>query len=257
MSEQTIYGADPSQVRDHAKYAQAVVQGLSAASNILEMFRKCWMMDEKASIEMACEILRAEHNEEALKEGLKREEDPNITTAVAKKTKAKLGRRNVMVRQYPPMPCNVCGTIYTPIRATQKSCGRKCRELSRQAERNGLNPADMRVKLENPSGGVVAGLKPIACEQCANEFTPTTRHQKYCSHRCNRKARTLSRDEFLGKERVCRECGSGFTVEDVNRLYHCSKDCFRKYKTRLKHESAARKKGLTYEEYIEKIGTLT
>lgn len=222
-------------IRDHVRYAIGVESGLSASTRVGREFRDCWMLDEAASIEMACEILTEEHTNPTLREAVEKEREAALVKAdkylasvkpskirTVKEIKALRVPRQTKGTQAKnvgwddPRPCLHCDTVYTPIRGGQRYCSQRC---SSRAAAKRLRDSRETDRL---------------CKECKCSFTSSIANQLFCSPVCKRKAKHRREAAVMGVTRVCRTCQSSFVVTDARYPYWCNKQCVSAYKREMK-----------------------
>lgn len=110
------------------------------------------------------------------------------------------GRKCPSKVQYPPVQCEVCGAEFTPQRAWQKCCGKRCTWL-----KNDRVKAARRAKVPVASTPETPFGKRV-CPVCNNSFIATRPDKKYCSHACYRKRMSQNWTNKNKSQGSCHSC---------------------------------------------------
>lgn len=78
----------------------------------------------------------------------------------------------------PPKHCAHCGALVVGARITRRYCDTRCRNLAQYAREKAARRASP------------AQRKSLKCAECRKAFVPVTGNQKFCSKRCQVRARS-------------------------------------------------------------------
>lgn len=118
--------------------------------------------------------------------------------------------------------CAICGEMFIPYTKRHFTCGKKCRNISKQLKRS---------KKERENGTYLK-----KCGFCGEEFRSNRERAVYCCLKCRGKGaykrslingREMLRQEM--EEKTCSVCGETFKTKFTRKIY-CSKQC--EYKAR-------------------------
>jgi recombination endonuclease VII len=101
----------------------------------------------------------------------------------------------------PPIPCDICGIMFEPYRASSKSCSQKCR--------NTTIPSTQRPE--------------VNCVWCQKVFPSVNSLNKYCSTLCRDLFRADAKKKHM-PDKPCNVCSSMFTPVCGSQVY-CTDPC--------------------------------
>lgn len=129
--------------------------------------------------------------------------------------------------------CIICGKEFEPMKASQKTCSKECRDKkNREYARN--------------SNEQRKHLEVIKCIVCGKEFKQTHGSQKICSDECKKVYSKLRQHEFQIRHKKpleaqkCYECGKEF-IPSRNGALTCSQKCSKARTKRLAKEKRKEK----------------
>jgi len=154
-----------------------------------------------------------------------------LKTGSAKKVEKKKLNVNTIKYKLEKIDCVSCGTLFQPLRKTQKHCSRKCYDHDHRRQ------------------------QPIQkiCENqdCGKAFETTKKRQRFCTEYCKIAYFNAARKKRNKEVRVCEICKRHFTTVSYHGKY-CSYECQRKsepFKVGKRKHELSKKFNLTVEEY--------